>query len=364
MIREHLSRNGLNIRGLNIRGLNIRHLNRRVGVIAASVVGLVMATSLAGCGATHTLLGIHEAPQAKPTSAPLTVEQAKKILTRNFTAAYVGETTADAAASGAALRTAYTDEGLRAVGGRMKLASVQGAVAASPLQVQHPKLLALSRGFGFPRFILAQTVASQGPPTLHLLVSPDVATPYRITTSIEMVPPATIKPFDPPSKGSPVVTNGATGGKGLAVAPAALLDQYAADLVFPAKPIPKPPFAADSFSGQVKAGAAVAAKAVSAQALFAQVHKVVPGSVHAVRQASGDALVFGVIERKDYFGVRAGQSVNTAGNKAFVLLTGKKLVTNGATINTLEFVVFAVPRSTGQATLVGAREQIVDGSGS
>jgi hypothetical protein len=341
-----------------------QHLNRRAGVIAACVTGLVMATSLAGCGATHTLLGIHQAPKAQPASAPLTVEQAKKILTRSFTAAYVGETTADAAASGAALRTAYTSEGLRGVGGRVRLASVQGGVASSPLQVQHFKLLALSRGFGFPRFILAQTVAAAGLPVLHLLVSPDVATPYRISTSIEMVPPATVKPFDPPSKGSPLVTNTATGAAGLAVAPAALLEQYAAHLAYPAVSTPHPPFAADSFAGQVKAGAAGVAKAVAVQAVFAQVHRVVPGSVHAVRQAGGDALVFGVIERKDHFGVRAGESVNTATNKAFVLLTGKKLVTNAATMSTLEFVVFAVPRSTGQATLVGAREQIVDGSGS
>jgi hypothetical protein len=103
---------------------------------------------------------------------------------------------------------------------------------------------------------------------------------------------------------------------------------------------------------------------VAVQATFSQVHKVIPSSVYAVRQASGDALVFGVIERTDSFGVKEGQHVKTAANKAFVLLTGKKLVTRSASITTLEFVVFAVPRSTGQATLIAAREQIVAGSGS
>jgi hypothetical protein len=83
-----------------------------------------------------------------------------------------------------------------------------------------------------------------------------------------------------------------------------------------------------------------------------------------VRQASGDALVFGVMERTDSFEVKSGQAVNTVANKEFVLLTGKKRVTQAASITTLEFVVFAVPRSTGQATLVAAREQAVAGSGS
>jgi hypothetical protein len=324
---------------------------------------MVMVASLSGCGATHALLGIHPAPKAKATEVPLTVEQAKTIVTRSFTAAYLGETTAGAA-SKAALRTAYTSEALRGVTGRIKLASVQPAVTPVSLQAQHPRLLAVSRGLTFPRFILAQTVAASGLPTLHLLVSPNAATPYRISNSVEMVPPATVKPFDPPSQGSPPVAEGGSKGTGLAVAPTTLLAQYAAQMRFPAKPISNPPFAVDSFSGQLRAGAVGVAKAVSEQAAFAQEHQVLPGSVHAVRQAGGDALVFGVIERKDYFGVKADQKVNTSGNKAFVLLTGKKEVTNGASITTLEFVVFAVPRSTGQATLVGAREQIVDGSGS
>jgi hypothetical protein len=46
------------------------------------------------------------------------------------------------------------------------------------------------------------------------------------------------------------------------------------------------------------------------------------------------------------------------------LLTGRKLITKSASITTLEFVVFTVPQSTGQAKLVAAREQIVAGSGS
>jgi hypothetical protein len=335
-------------------------LTRRVRHTAVAVLSVAMVASVSGCGVTRAALGIHQAPQAKATQASLTVDQAKGILTRAFTAAYIGETKTGAVAT-TALRTAYTSDGLRAVGGRVKLASVQPAATSSLLLAPHPKLLAVSRGYAFPRFILAQTVASDGAlPVLHLLTSPDPATPYRISMSVEMVPPAHINPFAPLGQGSPLVTS----GTGLAVAPTRLLDLYAAQLAYPVRAATKPPFTTDSFAEQILVGAAGVAKAVAVQANFTQVHKVVPGSVYALRQANGDALVFGVIERKDSFAVKTGQNVNTSANKAFVLLSGKKLVNKTASITTLEFVVFSVPRSTGNATLVGAREQIVAGSGS
>ncbi|MBE3074230.1 MAG: hypothetical protein IMZ75_04680 [Actinobacteria bacterium] len=336
-------------------------ITRVVRAIVVSVVCVVMVTSVTACGAPHALLGIHDAPKAKATSAPLTVDHAERILTRAFTAAYRGEATTGAAAV-AAQKTAYTGQGLRAVRARVKLAGIRPAVAGSSLLApERPQLLAVSRGFGFPRFIVAQTVASGGGlPILHLLISPDAATPYRISMSAEMVPLAKVKPFDPLSQGSPLVT----GGTGLAVAPTALLNRYAAWMAFPAKSVNKLPFAADSFSGQVRGQAAGVAKDVAGQATFSQVHKVVTNSAYAVRQASGDALVFGVIEREDSFKVKSDQTVNTVANKAFVLLTGKKKVTRSASISTLEFVVFAVPRSKRKATLVAAREQVVAGSGS
>lgn len=361
--REDMRRRDLITKAATALGVRRDDLVRVVRVMIVTVVGVVgvaMIISVPGWGATHALLGIHKAPTAKANTVPLTVDQAKKILTRSLTAAYLGETK-DGAASDAALRAAYTGQGLRGAGGRVKLASVQPAVATSPLVASQPKLLAVSRGFGYPRFIVAQTVASDGGvPILHLLTSPNAETPYRISMSVEMVPPATVEPFDRLSQGSSLVTNSA----GLAVAPAKLLSLYAAQMVFPAKATSQPPFVADSFSVQMREGAAGVARAVASQATFTQVHKVVPDSLYAVQQASGDALVFGVIERTDLFTVKKDQNVNTAANKAFVLLTGKKVVARKASITTLEFVVFADPRSTGKATLVAAREQIVAGSGS
>lgn len=330
------------------------------GIVTTLVCGLMVA-SVTACGAADSLRGSHPAPTSKPTAPPLTVEQADLILARTFAAARQGETGTGAVAQ-AALTTAYTGAALRAVSARLLLAGIPPAVADSPLLApQQPRLLALSRGFGFPRFIVAETGSAKGGlPVLHLLTSPDAATPYRISESAELVPPVTVKPFDPPGRGSPTAGDGA----GLAVTPAALLTSYAAWMAFPARSAPSLPFAADSFFVQVRANAAGVARAIAVQAGFSQVHKVVANSGYAVRQASGDALVFGVIERTDTFRVKPGQSVNTVANKAFVQLTGKKKITRSASVTTLEFVIFAVPRSTGQARLVAAREQIVAGSGS
>jgi len=333
-------------------------LTRIVRAVALSVVTIL---SLTGCGAAHTVLGIREPPRANLDSASLTVDQSDRILTRAFTAAQQAEATTGEA-SHAAAKTAYTGAGLRRANAQAKLAKVRPALVDSPiLALPQPRLLAVSRGFGYPRVIVAQTVPSQGSlPILHLLISPDALTPYRISGSVEMLPSASVKPFDALAQGSPLLTD----GTGLAVAPTSLLNAYAAGLAFPPKATANPRFTADLFSAQVRARAAGGAKAVAAQASFSQVHKVVPGSVYALRQASGDALVFGVIERNDTFGVKPGQTVNTADNKEFVRLTGKNRVTKAALVTTLEFVVFAVPRSSGKATLVAASEQVVAGTGS
>lgn len=327
----------------------------------ALIIAVVLSLSVSGCGAGRAVLGIGEPPTANPALAPVTVGQAKSILTRDFTAAQqVGATTG--AAAQAALSTAYTGEALRAAKAQVRLAAVEPLGAESPvLAPEQPRLLAVSKGFGFPRLMVAQTVDAEGSlPVLHLLMSPDVATPYRISMSATMLPSSTVKPFDPLAQGSPLLTD----GSGLVVSGTALLGAYAAGMAFPAKAVTNPSFVTDPFSTQVRVRAAGLAKAVATQANFSQVHKVVPNSVYAVRQANGDALVFGVIERTDLVTVKKGQAVNTASNKAFVLLSGKKRVTKSASITTLEFVVFEVPQSNGQAVLVAASEQVVAGSGS
>lgn len=85
-------------------------MTRVVRAIALSIVTVLGSSSVAGCGAARAVLGIHEAPKANPALASLTVEQAERILTRDFAAAQQGETTTGATAQ-AALSTAYADQG-------------------------------------------------------------------------------------------------------------------------------------------------------------------------------------------------------------------------------------------------------------
>lgn len=350
------------------RDLTDARLGRAVRAGVGLVAGIAILGSISACGATNALVGIQKAPPAKTASAPLTVDQAKKIVSRSLTAASLGETGSGEAAR-TELRTAYRDEGLRAANGRTKLASILPAAEMSSLRAAQPTLLAVSRGPAFPRFIVAQSVAASGGlPVLHLLTSSDALSPYRISMSVEMVPSATVKPFDPLHKGSILLSNGPEStdneATALAVSPTTLLGSYAGRLAFPSRAGTNVLFETDSFSAQLRENASRVAKGVKVQARFNQTHKVLPSSLYAVRQASGDALVFGAMERKDTFTVRPGQKVNTTGNAAFVKLTGKKVITTTASMTTLEFVVFALPRSEGKATLVAAREQFVAASGS
>ena len=137
MNRGHLTRRKLTGGKLSGGKLSGGKLNGRVRTIAAAVLCAAMVAPVTGCGVTRAALGIHQAPEAKATSASLTVDQAKRILARDFTAAYLGETKTGTVAT-TALRTAFRGEGLRGVGGRVKLSSVQPAAANSLLQVPHP----------------------------------------------------------------------------------------------------------------------------------------------------------------------------------------------------------------------------------
>jgi len=325
----------------------------------AAVTGLAVL-SLPACGAVTSAAGIQPPPVAVTTDASLGTDQAKNILRRAFTAAQQSGGT-DAAAE-TARKVAYADQALTAAQARTTLAAVApvpgaGSPVISPAQ---PGLLAVTRGPGYPRAIVAQTVPAAGRlPVLHLLTSPNVVTPFRIRASATMLPSSTVKRFDPLGRGSALVGDDAK----LAVTPSALLTAYAAGLPFTTKAPTDAPFISDSFSTQVRTNAAKQAADVAVQSAFTQAHKVVPGSIFAVQQAAGDALVFGVIERTDLFSIKPGQSLNAP--KEFVaLVPGKAKIIRKATMTTLEFVVFAVPASSGKAVLVAADDQLVAAAGS
>jgi hypothetical protein len=319
------------------------------------------AVALSGCAAVGPVVGLHDAPVAVTTTAPLTPSHARDIVSRAFTAASQAGSTTGAAAD-TARATAYTGPALTAATARSGLDSVQpGLGGTSPaLSPSQPGLLALSRGFGWPRAMVAQTVPSSGSlPVLHLLTSPDAVTPYRITVWATMLPNSAVRQFDPLPQGSRLLSDGTN----LAVAPTALVTQYAGSLAFPARPVAEPAFTADPFAGQVRQSATTQAASVAVQSGFTQRHEVVPGSTYAVEQAAGGALVFSVLRRTDTFTVKKGQSL-TAPKEFTALVPGRKRITSRATMTTLEFVVFGVPASSGDATLVAASEQLVSAAGS
>ena len=192
------------------------------------------------------------------TVAPLTPSHARDIVSRAFTAASQAGSTTGAAAD-KARATAYTGPALTAAAARTGLDSLQpGLGGSSPaLSPSQPGLLALSRGFGWPRAMVAQTVPSGGSlPVLHLLTSPDALTPYRIAASATMLPNSTVRRFDPLPQGSRLLTDGTD----LAVAPTALVTQYAGSLSFPARTVADPAFTADPFAGQVRQNASHAGR--------------------------------------------------------------------------------------------------------
>ena len=148
---------------------------------AALAAGVALV--LSGCAAGSTVAGLQPPPAPVTSVAPLAAPHARAIVSRAFTAASQAESATGAQAD-QARATAYTGPALTAARAQARLDSVQpglggGSPALSPSQ---PGLLALSRGFGWPRVMVAQTVPAEGSlPVLHLLTSPrrGHAVPHR-----------------------------------------------------------------------------------------------------------------------------------------------------------------------------------------
>ena len=326
---------------------------------AALAVGVAMV--LSGCAAGSTVAGLQEPPAPVTRVAPLEAAHARAIVNRAFTAAAQAGSATGAQAD-QARATAYTGAALTAARAQARLDSVQPGLGGGPpaLSPSQPGLLALSRGYGWPRVMVAQTVPAEGSlPVLHLLTSPNAVTPYRIAISASMLPNSTVRRFDPLGQGSRLVTD----GTGLAVKPATLLTTYAASLSYPPRPGADQGIAPDPFATQIRQNAATQAASVAAQSGFTQQHEVVPGGTYAVEQAGGGALVFALMRRTDTFAVKQGQTL-TAPKEFTALVPGRTRITSRATMTTLELVVFGVPAATGDAALLAASEQLVAAAGS
>ena len=174
---------------------------------ARVVLPLAATLGLAGCGAGTALAGVHDAPAQVTNQAPISPESAQQVVERVITKVDEADQAKPEAAKD--LRAeAFTGAALAVA----KAADQLGQSAAAPNPVSRteaPKVLAVSRGTGWPRLIVAQTTAGDGGSVLNLLVSPDAKTPFRLSASATMHPGASVSALDSLTKGSPVVSDGA-----------------------------------------------------------------------------------------------------------------------------------------------------------
>jgi hypothetical protein len=265
-------------------------------------------------------------------------------------------------ADGLALRQGvYAAEALTAATARGRLVSTLTADQKADLALNPADavVLAVSRGTAYPRSIVAKSAtAKTGQFVLLLLNAADAATGYRIIHQTNVLPGASVGNFDSVAAGSPLVTD----NTGLAVAPQALLEAYAAGLAFPAPPAPAAPlFGDDGFAKSLRDNIANTASSLGAAVTLRQQHTPVR-IVGTLRTAGGKgALVFGVLERKDTLTEKSAGSLQV--NDVFRILSGKTTVDKQAVLTALEFVVWQVPAS-GPAVAVAAADQATAASGS
>lgn len=331
-------------------------MTRRPRTLLLLVSAVVLAGLLSACSA---LVGLAPVPPRAEEGA-LDAAQARTIAARVVASAVTADSMPTSAGD-AARRTAYSGDALAAASADARLAATGDAkkTADRALTATPPVVLAVSRGLPYPRSMIVQTTrAKSGLPVLSLLTTPDVRTPYRIAISAPMLAGASVKGFDPLTRGSEGVGTGA----GLAVAPATLTTTYAASLAFPVPTAkgPSPFVPDDSFAQGVRASAANQNKSMDGRGTFTQVHtaKAVVGGLRVAGGAG--ALVFTAMDREDIFLNRTAGTLTPS--KPFTALTGLTSVTSEADLSTLEIVVFFIPDS-GQAVTVAADEHLYDASG-
>lgn len=325
---------------------------RRLAALAGAVA---LSSALAGCA---SIAGVSDPPTAAVAGA-VSSSRAQAIA-----AQVIGNAQKAAAAPGTdgdALRDAtFTGDALTAAKADARLASTvnQQQQDALALTSAAPTVLAVSSGLAYPRSMVVRTTrAKSGLPVLSLLTTPDVRTPFRIAAGAPMLPSAEVPAFDPVAQGALSVGD----GSGLAVHPEKLAAAYATSLAFPAPATADRPFTEDAFSAKVKAAAKAQNDAIAGVGSLTEQHlaKDVVGGL----RLAGDrgALVFTVLERKDTL-LNRGRGVITPSSPQFPALTGVSTIKAEATLDTLELVVFVVPRS-GPSRVVAADEHLVSASG-
>jgi hypothetical protein len=316
----------------------------------------ILAAALTGC-AGGALVGVHDAPSQVSTTAPIAPQRAQAIAARVLDKA--DQAAAAGPAEAKALRAEALTGGALAVADAASRLEAQAPRTTAPLtRTDPPKVLAVSRGTGWPRVMLVQTTTQDGAAVLNLLTSADARTPFRLSAAARMHPGATVAALDPLGKGSRLVTDASQ----LAVTPDALLQQYAASLAFPRPTAAKDVDTTDPFSTAVRANAAAQAKSFGTLAALTQEHVVHPKDTVAIELRDGGALVFALMERTDSITLKPGGKSLTP-SAEFQRLVGKKTLAKSAELRSYESVVFTVPTQ-GRASVVAADEVLFSAKGS
>ncbi|HET6694395.1 MAG TPA: hypothetical protein VFH94_05525 [Streptomyces sp.] len=325
-------------------------LTIRIAAVATAAV------ALAGCGAGTALVGVHDAPSETTTTAPVAPDTAATIAARVLADAArarsaTGEEAKDLRAK------ALTGPALTVSSADSRLAKA-GSTSADPVtKPTTPKVLGISRGSAFPRVMLVQSTREDGALVLNLLVSAEAAAPFKLAASAPMQPGTSVAALDPLEAGSPLTSD----GTGLAIAPEALLTEYAASLAYP-KPAAAPHVqSGDRFADAVRTNARTQSSSLKSLATLTQKHNAQPKTAVAISLKDGGAVVFGLMERVDTVALKpSGKSLTPSAD--FQRLLGKKTLTKRAEMRTYETVVFTVPPK-GKATLVAVDETLVSAKG-
>ena len=327
-----------------------RHATARLAVTGAA------ALALAGCGLGSSLAGVHDAPREKTTTAPVSAESAEAIATRVLAdAARAREATGEEAKD---LRAkALTGAALTVSSADSRLARA-GSTATEPVtKPDAPKVLGISRGTSWPRVMLVQSSREDGMTALNLLVSTGAREPFKLASSAPMQPGTSVAALDSLDQGSPLNPS----GKGLAIAPEALLTEYAASLDYPRAKAAPHVNQSDVFARAVRANAKAQATSLAKLATLSQKHTAQPRNTVTISLKDGGAVVFGLMERIDTITLKpTGKSLTP--NPDFQKLLGKKTLAKRAQMRTFETVVFTVPKS-GRASLVAVDETLVSAKG-
>ncbi len=326
-----------------------------------AVALVAVAGALAACSPAQTLLGLHPNTAVLSNSPAVTAGQASAIATRALTQAQ----RADALRTPEAAESAYTGLALTVAPARYVVEKVldpsKDSSGGALAPVAQPSRIVVTAGRGFPRTVLA-VWQPDGSSTRQavLMDSPDVRTPFRVATRVDLLPGEVLPPTAPNTRGASVLAEDVGG---LVATPRQAVKDLAALLQTGTSG--GTPFDSSVVVREVRSKAAAQAKDVNKVAVFQQRHTARDDGMRVVRTADGGALVFAAINRTDLFTVRKGAGVITPPPAYRALGSGLKRITRSAAVTTVEVVALVLPpHGKGSARVIGFSEMPVAVKGS